>query len=159
MPVVLYGRETWSITSGEEHRLRVFEYRVLRRIFGPKRDGKGEWRKLHSRELHNLYSSPNIIRQMKSRRKRWAQRVARRGEGRNVYRVLAEIARGVAGSLGLELILGRLAGGGGGRPFVRVCVRVCVCVCVELIHLAEFRAWWLAVLYIVVNPWVMVPRS
>jgi hypothetical protein len=73
----------------EEHRLRVFENRVLRRIFGPKRhDVTGEWRKLHNGELHNLYSSPDIIRQIKSRRMRWAGYVARMGDGRNVYRVL-----------------------------------------------------------------------
>jgi hypothetical protein len=61
-PVVLYGCETWSLTLREEHRLRVFGNRVLRRIFGPKRDEvTGEWRKLHSEELHNLYSSPDII--------------------------------------------------------------------------------------------------
>jgi hypothetical protein len=73
----------------EEHRLRVFENRVLRGIFGPKRDEvTGDWRKLHSGELHNLYLSPDIIRQVKSRRVRWAGHVARVGEGRNVYRVL-----------------------------------------------------------------------
>jgi hypothetical protein len=67
----------------------VFENRVLRRIFGPKRDEvTGEWRKLHDVELHNLYSSSDIIRQIKSRRMRWAGHVARMGEGRNVYRVL-----------------------------------------------------------------------
>jgi hypothetical protein len=78
MPVVLYGCETWSLTIREEHRLRVFENRVLRRIFGPKRDEvTGEWRKLHNEELHNLYSSSVIIRQVKSRRMRWARHVAR----------------------------------------------------------------------------------
>jgi hypothetical protein len=67
----------------------VFENRVLRRIFGPKGDEvTGEWRKLHSGELHNLNSSPDIIRQIKSRRMRWAGHVARMGEGRNVYWVL-----------------------------------------------------------------------
>jgi hypothetical protein len=67
----------------------VFENRVLRRLFGPKRDEvKGEWRKLHKGELHKLYSSPDIFRQIKSRRKRWAGHVARMGEGRNTYRVL-----------------------------------------------------------------------
>jgi hypothetical protein len=78
LPVVLYGCETWSVTLREEHRLKVFENRVLRRIFGPKRDEvTGEWRKLHIEELHNLYSSPDNIRQVKSRRMRWAGHVAR----------------------------------------------------------------------------------
>jgi transcription termination factor 2 len=86
--VVLYGCETWSLTVKEEHKLRVFENRVLRRIFGPKRDGvMGGWRKLHNEELHNLYSSPSIIRIIKSRRMRWAGHVARM-EKRNVYRLL-----------------------------------------------------------------------
>jgi hypothetical protein len=68
LPVVLYGCETWSLTLREEQRMRVFENRVLRRIFRPKRDEvTGEWRKLYSEELHILYSSPNIIRQIKSR--------------------------------------------------------------------------------------------
>jgi hypothetical protein len=89
LPVVLYGCETWSLTLREEHRLRTFENRVLRRIFGPKGDEvTGEWRKLHNGELHNLYSSADIIRQIKSKRMRWAGHVARMGEGRNVYRVL-----------------------------------------------------------------------
>jgi hypothetical protein len=89
LPVVLYGREIWSLTLREKHRLRVFDNRVLRRIFEPKRDEvTGEWRKLHNGELHNLYSSPDIIRQIKSRRMRWAGRVARKGKGRNVHRVL-----------------------------------------------------------------------
>jgi hypothetical protein len=70
-PVVLYGCETWSLMLREKHRLRVFENRVLRRIFGPKRDEvTGEWRKSHNEELHNFYSSPDIIRQVKSRRMR-----------------------------------------------------------------------------------------
>jgi hypothetical protein len=67
----------------------VFENRVLRRVFGPKRDElTGEWRKSHNEELHILYSSPNIIRQIKLRRMKWAGHVARMGEERNVYRVL-----------------------------------------------------------------------
>ena len=73
----------------EEHRLRVFENRVLRRIFGPKRDGViGEWRKLHNVELNDLYSSPNIVPVIKSRRMRWAGHVARMDEGRGVHMVL-----------------------------------------------------------------------
>jgi hypothetical protein len=87
--LVLYGCETWSLTLREEHRLRVFENRVLRRIFGPKRDEvRGEWRKLHNEELRDLYSSPNIIRIIKSRRMRWAGHVARMGENKNTYRLL-----------------------------------------------------------------------
>jgi hypothetical protein len=73
---------------GEEHRLRVFENRVLRKIFGPKREEDGSWRKLHNDKLHGLYSSPNIVRVIKSRRMRWAGHVAGMGEGRDVYRVL-----------------------------------------------------------------------
>jgi hypothetical protein len=84
--IVLYGYETWSLTLREEHRLRVFENRILRRIFGPKRDEvTEEWRKLHSEELHNLYSSPDIIRQVRSRRMRWARHVACMGEERKMY--------------------------------------------------------------------------
>jgi hypothetical protein len=81
LPVVLYGCETWSLTLGEEHRLRVFENRVLSKIFGPKREEDGSWRKLHNDELHDLYSSPNIGRMIKSRRMRWAGHVARMGRG------------------------------------------------------------------------------
>jgi hypothetical protein len=89
LPVVLYGCETWPLTVREEHKLRVFENRVLRRIFRPKRDGvAGGWRKLHNKELHNLYSSPSIIRIIKSRRMRWAGHVARMGEKRNMYMLL-----------------------------------------------------------------------
>jgi hypothetical protein len=77
--MVLYGYETWYLILREEHKLRVFEKRVLRRIFGPMRDEvTGGWRKLHNKELHNFYSSPSIIRMIKSRRMRWAKRVARR---------------------------------------------------------------------------------
>jgi hypothetical protein len=70
----------------EEHRLRVSENRVLGRIFGPKREEDGWWRKLHNDKLHSLYSSPNIVRVIKSRRMRWAGHVARMGDGRCVYR-------------------------------------------------------------------------
>jgi hypothetical protein len=89
LPVVLYGCETWSVTLKGEQRLRVFENRVLRRIFGPKRDEEtGEWRRLHNEELNDLYSSPNIIRVIKSRRMRWAGHVARMGEKSSAYRIL-----------------------------------------------------------------------
>ena len=82
LPVVLYGCETWSLTLREESRLRVFENRVLRRVFGLKRDEvTGEWKKLHNEELSDLYSLPNIVRVVKSRRMRWAGHVARMGEG------------------------------------------------------------------------------
>jgi hypothetical protein len=80
LPVVLYGCETWSLTVREEHKLRVFEENIWTK------DG---WRKLHNEELHNLYSSPGIIRIRKSRRMRWAGHVPRMGEKRNVYRLLA----------------------------------------------------------------------
>jgi hypothetical protein len=78
-----------SLTLKEEHRLRVFENTVLRKIFGPKRgEVTGEWRRLHNEELYGLCSSPNIIRVIKSRRMRWAMHLARMGEGRGSYRIL-----------------------------------------------------------------------
>jgi len=85
----LYGCETWSLTLREERRLRVFENRVLRRIFGPKMyEVTGEWRKLHNEELNDMYSSPNIFRVIKSRTMRWAAHVARIGERRGIHRVM-----------------------------------------------------------------------
>jgi hypothetical protein len=90
VPVVLYGCETWSVTLREEHRLRVFEKRVLT-IFGPKgEEVTGEWKILNNDEINDLYSSPNIIRVIKSRRIKWVGYVARRGEKRGAYRVLVE---------------------------------------------------------------------
>jgi hypothetical protein len=78
----------------KEHRLRDFQNRVLRKIFGPKREEDGSWRKLQNDELHSLYSSPNIVRVIKSRRMRWAGHVAGMGEGRCVYRVLVGRPKG-----------------------------------------------------------------
>jgi hypothetical protein len=89
LPVVLYGCETWSATLREEQRLRVFENRVLRRIFGPKGDEvTGEWGRLYNEELNDLYSSPNIIRVIKSRRMRWEGHVVCMGEKRGACRIL-----------------------------------------------------------------------
>jgi hypothetical protein len=77
LPVGLYGCGTWSLTLREEHRLRAFQNRMLRRIFGQKKDEvTGGWRKLHNEELHNFHSSPSVIRIIKSRRMRWARNVA-----------------------------------------------------------------------------------
>jgi hypothetical protein len=95
LPVVLYGCETWSLTLREERRLRVFENRVLRRVFGPRRDEMtGEWRELHNEELNDLYSLPNIVRVVKSRRMRRAGHVVRMGEERGVHRVLVGKPKG-----------------------------------------------------------------
>jgi hypothetical protein len=83
------------LVEREKRRLRVVENRVLRRIFGPKRDkGAGEWRKLHSGELHIFYSSQNIIRHLKSRRLWWVGHMARMGEERKVYMVLVGMRKG-----------------------------------------------------------------
>ena len=101
LPVVLYGCESWSLTLREERRLRVFEKRVFRRKFGPKRDEvTGEWRKLHNEELNDRYGSPNTFRMIKSRM-RWAGHVACMRERRGIYRVLVGEPEG-------KRLLGRL---------------------------------------------------
>jgi hypothetical protein len=91
----LYGFETLSLALRAEHRLRVFENRLLRRIFGPKRDKvTGRWRKLHNEKLRNLYFSPNIIRTIKSRWMRWARHVTRMVGKSNAYRNLVGKSEG-----------------------------------------------------------------
>ncbi|KAJ4425331.1 hypothetical protein ANN_28251 [Periplaneta americana] len=110
LPVLLYGCETWTLTLREEHRLRVFENKVLRKIFGAKRDEvTGEWRKLHNAELHALYSSPDITRNIKSRRLRWAGHVARMGESRNGYRIEFIPQGATVDKILYKEILGRLS--------------------------------------------------
>ena len=98
LPFVLYGCETWLPTLRKERGMRVFENRVLTKIFGLKRDEVAEkWRKLHNEEVNYLYSSPNIVRVIKSRKMRWARHVARMGRGeerRDVYRVLVGKSEG-----------------------------------------------------------------
>jgi len=95
LPVVLYGCNTWSLTLREKLRLRVSEYKVLRRMFGPKKDEvTGEWRKLNNEELNDMYCSPNIVRVIKSRTMRWAGHVARMEEKRGLYRILLEKIEG-----------------------------------------------------------------
>jgi hypothetical protein len=89
LPVVLYGCETWSLAVREERKLKVFENRMLRIIFGPKRDGvTGRWKNCINDKLHYLYFSPSIIRIIKWRRMRWAEHVGRMGEKRTVYTLL-----------------------------------------------------------------------
>jgi hypothetical protein len=140
--------ETWFLTLREEHRLRVFENRVMRRIFGPKRDEvTGEWRKLHNGELHKLYS-PLDIRQIKSMKTRWAGHVARMEEGRNVYRVLVGKPEG-KNHLKIQGVDGRM----GSKWTLRNCLG-----CVEWIHLAEDRLLWRALMNAVMNLRVLPPR-
>ena len=143
LPVVLYGCETWSLTLREERRLRVFENKELRRIFGPKRDEvTGEWRKLHNEELNNLYSSPNIVRVIKSRRMRWAGHVARMVVGRGVYRVLVGKPEG-------RRPLGRSR-----RRWednIRIDLREVGCGCVDWMELAQGRDRWRAFVSAVMN--------
>jgi hypothetical protein len=93
LPLLLYACATWSLTFREEHGLRVFENKMLR-IFGPKREEDGSWRKFRNDELHSLNSLPNIVRVIKSRRMRWAGHVARIEEGRGVNRVLVGRLKG-----------------------------------------------------------------
>jgi hypothetical protein len=129
----------------------VFENRVLRRIFGPKRsEVTGEWGKLHNRDLHNLYSSPDIFRQIKSRRMSWAGNVARTVEGRNLYRILVGKPEGKRPlgkprrrwDYGIKMDLEEIGWG-----------------VAEWIHLAQDRDRWRAVVNAVMNLRVLAPRS
>jgi hypothetical protein len=150
LPVVLHGCEIWSLTLKKEHRLRVFENRVLRRISGPKRDEvTGEWRKLHN-ELHILYSSPNIIRQIKSRRMRWTGHVARMGKERNVYRVWMGKPEG---KRPLERPRHRWEDG------IRMDLREMGWKSVDWIQMAQDRDWWQALVNTVMNLRVLAPRG
>jgi hypothetical protein len=140
-----------SLILREEHRLRVFENRVLRRIFGPKRDGvTGEWRKLHNEELHNLYSSPDIIRQVQSRRMRWAGHVARMGLERKVYKLLVRKPEGKS-PLGTPR---RIWENG-----VRMNIREIGLAGEYWIRLAQDRDRWRTVVSAVMNLRVLAPRS
>jgi hypothetical protein len=129
--VVLYGCKIWSLTLKKKCRLRVFENRVLRRIFGSKRNEvTGEWRKLHNDELNNLCSLPNIVRVIKSRRTRWTGYVACMVEGRGVYRVLVGKPEG-------RRLLGRLR-----RRWednIRMDLWKLGCGCVDWMELAQDR--------------------
>jgi hypothetical protein len=149
-PVVLYGYETWSLTLREEHRFKLFQSRVLRRIVGSKRDEvTGDWRKMHTGELHNLYSSQDIIRHIKSRRLRGAGHVARIGEGISVYRVLVGKPEGKRPlgrprhrwEDGIKMDLREIGWGG-----------------VEWIHLARDSDRLRDLVNAVMNPWILAPR-
>jgi hypothetical protein len=146
LSAVLYGCETWSLTVREKHKLRVFENRVLRRIFGPKRDGVTRgWRKLHNEELHNLYSSPSKIRIIKPRRMRWAGHVTRMGEKRNVCRLLVGKPEG-------KRPLGRPR-----RMWIdnmKMCLLELGLNVVDWIGLAQDRYRWRALVNSVMNLWV-----
>ena len=82
---MVYNCETWHLTLREELRLKVFENRILRRIFGPKRDANGEWRSFHNKELHSLFLSPYVVKVIKSRRLRWKDHVYIMEEGRSAF--------------------------------------------------------------------------
>ena len=135
--VVLYGCETWSLT------LREDENRVLRRIYGPKRNEvTGEWRKSHNEKLNNLYSSPNFVRVIKSRIMRWAGHVARMGEGRGVYRVLVGKPEG-------KRTLGRPRHRW--EDNIKMDLQEMVCGSIDWIDLAEVRDRWRALVKVVMN--------
>jgi len=134
------------LTLREERKLRVFENRVLRKIFGPRRDEvTGEWRRLHNEELNNLYSSPNIVRVIKSGRMRWAGHVARMGE-RGVYRVLVGKPEG-------RRPLGRPRRRWADN--IRTDLQEMGCVYMDWIGLAQDRDRWRTLVSVVMNPQVL----
>jgi hypothetical protein len=145
LPVVLYGCKTWNLTLREEYRLRVFENRVLRRIFGPKMDEvTAGWRKLHNEQLHDLYSSPGIVRVIRARSIRWAGHVMRMGKVRGAYNILAGRPEGKR-----QL----------GRPRhrwedIKMDLREIGFGDADWIHLAQDRDRWWTVVNTVMNLWV-----
>jgi hypothetical protein len=146
LPVVLYGCETWSLTPTEEHRLRMFENRVLRRIFGPKEEVVGGWRRLHSEELRNFYTSPILIRVIYSMK--WVEHVARTGEMRNVYDILFGKPEGK----GPVERLGRRW-----KDNIRMDLREISWEVVDWMHLAHDRDKWRALVNTVMN--LQVPEN
>ena len=144
--VVLYGCETWSLTLREDHRLMVFENRVLRRICGPKKEkGTGEWRKLHNEELNDLHSLPNIVPIIKSRRMRWAEHVARMGDRRGVYRVLMWKPEEKRPLGRLRLIQ---------EDNIKMDLQEVECGGMDWINLAQDRDRWRALVKVVMHLWV-----
>ena len=143
LSVVLYGCEPWSLTLREERRLRVFENRVLRRIFGPKRDEvTGELKKLYNEEFNDLYCSPKIFLVIQSRRMRWSGHVASMGEKRVVYRVLV-------GKPEARRPLGRLRRRWEGN--IKIDLKEVECEGMDWIELATDRDRWWALLNAVMN--------
>jgi hypothetical protein len=131
------------LTLREERRLKVFENKMMRRIFGPKRDEvTEEWRKLHNEELNDLYSSPNTVWAIKSRRMRWAGHVARMGERRGVHRVLVGKPEG-------KRPLGRPRRRWGDN--IRMDLQEVGCGSMDWIELAQDRNWWRALVNAVIN--------